>query len=49
MMARELKKQGIEHRLISVKNGEHGLGGASPQEIKSAHDAVLPFIEKHMR
>ena len=49
IMARELKKQGVEYRLISVNNGEHGLGGAKREDIQAAHAAVLPFIEKHMK
>lgn len=49
MMVHELKKQGCEYKMISVKNGEHGLGGGTPEDIKAAHDAVLPFIEKYMR
>lgn len=49
IMAREFKKRGVPHRLISVQGGEHGLGGGKPEDIRSAHAAVLPFIEKHMK
>ena len=49
IMAREFRKHGISHRLISVQGGEHGLGGGKPEEIRDAHAAVLPFIKKHMK
>ena len=49
IMTREFKKHGVPHRLISVQGGEHGLGGGKPEDIRAAHDAMLPFIEKHMK
>jgi len=49
MMAKELKKHGVAHQLISVQNGEHGLGGADKKEIEAAYQQVLPFIKKHTR
>ena len=49
IMAREFKKHGIPHRLISVQGGEHGLGGGKPEDIRAAHAAVLPFIKKYMK
>ena len=32
---------------ISVKDGEHGLRGADPEEVAAARAAVLPFIQKY--
>ena len=49
IMTREFKKHGVPHRLISVQGGEHGLGGGKPKDIRAAHDAMLPFIEKYMK
>ncbi|SVE59005.1 uncharacterized protein METZ01_LOCUS511859, partial [marine metagenome] len=49
IMTREFKKHGVTHRLISVKNGEHGLGGGRPQDIRAANAAMLPFVLKHMK
>ena len=49
IMTREFKKHGVAHRLISVKDGEHGLGGGKPEDIKAAYAAMLPFILKHMK
>ena len=49
IMTREFKKHGVPHRLISVKGGEHGLGGGKPQDIRAARAAVLPFLNKYMK
>ena len=49
IMTREFKKHGVPHRLISVKGGEHGLGGGKPEDIRAAHAAVLPFLNKYMK
>ncbi len=46
MMAEQCKKHGVEHRLISIKNGEHGLRDAAREDIEKAYQAVLPFIAK---
>jgi len=48
MMAEQFRRHGVEHRLISVKNGEHGLAGARREDIEAAYAAMLPFIRKHM-
>ena len=47
MMARELKKHGVEHELISISGGEHGLGGGDPKAIDAAYKAALAFIKRH--
>jgi len=49
IMERQFKKHGVTHRLISVKGGEHGLGGGKPADIRAAHAAMLPFVLKHMK
>ncbi|MDP7011678.1 MAG: alpha/beta hydrolase [Verrucomicrobiota bacterium] len=49
IMAREFKKHGVPYRLISVKDGEHGLGGGKPEDIKTACAAMLPFVLKYMK
>ena len=48
MMQREFKKHGVEHRLVSIENGEHGLGGGDPQAIDDAYKAALAFVKKHL-
>ena len=49
IMTREFKKHGVPHRLISVKGGEHGLGGGKSEDIRAAYAAVLPFLDKYMK
>lgn len=48
MMARELKSHDVEHRLISIEGGEHGLGGGDPKKIEAAYESALEFIAKHI-
>ena len=48
IMAREFEKHGVPFRLISVTKGEHGLRGATKEDIEAAYAAVLPFIAKHV-
>ena len=47
-MAAALKKLGVEHELITVENGGHGLGGADPQAIENAHARALQFIIRQL-
>ena len=49
MMKEQFKKHQVSHRLISIENGEHGLGGGDPAAIEAAYAAVLPFVEEHLR
>ena len=49
MMARELEKHGVEHRLISLQGGEHGFGGADPEAIAAAYAQIVPFLNRHMK
>lgn len=49
MMAEELKRHGVEHELISIPGGEHGLGGGDPKLIDAAYDSALAFVNRHMR
>lgn len=48
MMETAFKKHNIVHRLITIENGEHGLGGGDAKEIEAAYAAVVPFINQHM-
>ncbi|MFP6766540.1 MAG: alpha/beta hydrolase [Planctomycetaceae bacterium] len=47
MMQREFTKHGVAHRLVTIKNGEHGLGGGDPRAIDNAYKAALAFVKKH--
>ncbi len=48
MMAAELRRNKVEHRLISISNGEHGLAGAAHQAIDEAYQAAIEFVRLHL-
>ena len=47
-MAAELKRHKVEHRLISVPNGEHGLPGVDRKIIDGNYRLAIEFIEKYV-
>lgn len=49
MMAEQLKKHGVEHKLISIPGGEHGLAGGDPKLIDAAYEAAFEFLQQHVR
>ena len=49
MMVKELKKHGVEHRLISLEGGEHGFGGADPEAITAAYAEIVPFLDQYVK
>lgn len=48
MMAEQFKAHGVEHELITIEGGEHGLGGGDPAEIDAAYNSAMAFINEHM-
>jgi acetyl esterase/lipase len=48
MMVREFKRHDVEHKLISIKNGEHGLGGGDPEKIDAAYKAAEKFLDRYL-
>lgn len=48
LMAAELKKNGVEHKLITLKGAEHGLAGGNKAEIDAAYAAAMEFLKKHL-
>lgn len=48
LMAEQLKKHGVEHELISIAGGEHGLGGGDPKRIDAAYESALAFVKRHL-
>ena len=48
MMAEQFKQQGVEHELVTIPNGEHGLGGGDPQDISAAYEKAFAFVDRHM-
>ena len=49
LMQHALRQHRVEHQLITIQGGEHGLGGGEPQAIEAAYAAVVPFLNKHMQ
>jgi acetyl esterase/lipase len=48
MMAAELKKNRVEHRLITIPNGEHGLAGGDKKLIDDAYRDAIEFIKARL-
>lgn len=48
MMEAELKKNKVEHRLISVPDGEHGLPGIEKNTIDGIYRDAIEFVAKHV-
>jgi acetyl esterase/lipase len=48
MMAAELKRHGVKHRLIGVAKAEHGLDGGDKKKIDEAYEAAFAFLREHL-
>ncbi len=48
MMAAELRRNNVEHKLISIPNGEHGLAGADRQAVDEAYRAAIQFVRRRL-
>lgn len=48
MMAAELKRHGVTHRLVSLPNAEHGLEGGDKTQIDDAYRDAFAFLRKHL-
>ena len=48
MMAAEFAKNKVEHRLVRVEGGEHGLSGVDPKVIQQAYSQAAMFLQKHL-
>ncbi len=49
MMAEQFKKHNVQHELVTIPNGEHGLGGGDPKLIDAAYVSAFEFIQRHMK
>jgi acetyl esterase/lipase len=49
LMDRELTHKGVEHELITVAGGAHGLGGTDPAVIADIRRRVLVFLAGRLR
>jgi acetyl esterase/lipase len=47
-MAKELARQGVEHGLLTIPEGGHGLVGGDPAVVAKVHERVLAFLGKHL-
>jgi acetyl esterase/lipase len=48
-MDRELTRKGVEHELLTVPDGGHGLAGVKPEMVAKTQEHVLAFLKKHLR
>ena len=46
-MAAEFKRHGVSHELITIPDGEHGLGGGDPKLIDAAYESAIAFLLVH--
>ena len=48
LMAAELKRNGVKHRLIGVAGAEHGLPGGDKKKVDEAYEAAFRFLREHL-
>ena len=48
MMAEQFREHGVEHKLVTIPGGEHGLDGGDPKLINAAYASALAFVQRHM-
>jgi acetyl esterase/lipase len=48
MMAVELKKKGVEHKLVRLEGGEHGLSGVDPKLVSETYADAAAFLQQHL-
>ncbi len=48
LMNRELARNDVEHELITVRGGGHGLAGVEPAIADEAYDRAVEFLAKHL-
>lgn len=46
MMAHEFARHNVQHELISIAGGEHGLGGGDPEKIDQAYVRAEQFLDQ---
>jgi dipeptidyl aminopeptidase/acylaminoacyl peptidase len=53
LMAKELKRHGVEHELITIKGGPHGFdgvnGGLASPENANAFRKVINFLDTRLK
>lgn len=48
MFSDELQQKGVPHQLITIEQGEHGLGGGDPKKIDAAFQTMGSFVVEHL-
>lgn len=48
LMVREFEKHDVKYELHAVQGGEHGLGGAKPEEIAEAYRKAFEFVKREL-
>ncbi len=48
MMAEQFRKFHVDHELIAITGGEHGLGGGDPDKIEQAYQRAFQFVHRRM-
>ena len=48
MMAAALRKNNVEHRLLTLPGAEHGLAGAEAAKVEEVYHAAVEFLTKHL-
>jgi dipeptidyl aminopeptidase/acylaminoacyl peptidase len=49
LMDKELRRKGVKHELLTVKDAGHGLAGAKAGVVSEVHDRALAFLKKYMQ
>lgn len=48
LVAAELKKHGVAHRLLRIRGAEHGLAGADREVVESAYREAVEFLKTQL-
>lgn len=48
MMADQFARHGVEHLMLSIEGGEHGLQGGDAQQIDRAHRQAFDFLKQRL-
>jgi acetyl esterase/lipase len=48
MMVREFEQHGVKFEFLPVHGGEHGLAGATPEDIAAAYRKALEFVKREL-
>ena len=49
MMAEQFKRHNVQHLMLSIEGGEHGLGGGDPKQIDDAYAKAFAFVDERLR